>query len=71
MMTENIKHSTQYKHIIQPIYFSHSTLKMVQARENHKVIVYKNNFFMFGGFGKSKVTPLNTVEMYSFETNTL
>ena len=71
MMTENIKHSTQYKHIIQPIYFSHSTLKMVQTSKNHKVIVYNDKLFVFGGFGKSKVTPLNTVEMYSFETNTL
>ena len=42
--------------------------KMIQARSGHKVIVYKNKLFVFGGWCED-CFPLNTVEMYSPETN--
>ena len=45
-----------------------SPLKMVEARGGHKVVVYDDNLFVFGGFGEN-FELLNTVEMYSFETN--
>ena len=43
-----------------------SQIKMQQARRNHKVIVYKDKLFVFGGFCNGY---LNTVEMYSPDTN--
>jgi len=45
-----------------------SPVKMIQARRNHKVIVYNNNLFVFGGYGTNHVS-LKTVEMYSPVTN--
>ena len=46
-----------------------SPVKMIKGRVGHKVIVYENNFFVFGGHGKNHYEFLNTVEMYSFEKN--
>ena len=43
-----------------------SQVEMVQSRSGHKVIVYDNKMFVFGGFGVNDV--LNSVEMYSPET---
>ena len=43
-----------------------SPVKMIQPRINHKVIVYKNKLFVFGGYFNGY---LNTVEMYSPDTN--
>ena len=45
-----------------------SPVKMIQARFGHKVIVYKDNLFVFGGCDKDEKV-LNTVEMYSPKTN--
>ena len=42
-------------------------IKMNEARANHKVIVYKNKLFVFGGAGNGYL--LNTVEMFSPVTN--
>ena len=42
-----------------------SPVKMVQARKGHKVIVYKNKLFVFGGYCNK---CLNSVEMYSPNT---
>ena len=39
---------------------------MNEARSSHKVIVYNDKLFVFGGFGKDG--PLNSVEMFSPET---
>ena len=39
-----------------------SSVEMIQARRDHKVIVYNNKLFVFGGFDGSEI--LNTVEMY-------
>ena len=44
-----------------------SPVKMIQARHDHRAIVYKDKFFVFGGEYKTNV--LNSVEMYSPETN--
>ena len=44
------------------------SIKMIQARSGHKVIVYKKKLFVFGGRCEDGF-PLNTVEMYSPETN--
>ena len=38
-------------------------IKMNEARSSHKVIVYKNDLFVFGGHGNDGY--LNSVEMYS------
>ena len=46
-----------------------SPVKMIQARHNHKVIVYKNKLFLFGGCISYDDEALNSVEMYSPETN--
>ena len=47
-----------------------SQVEMVQARWGHKVIVYNNKMFVFGGFcGFGWNGALNSVEMYSPETN--
>ena len=43
-----------------------SQVEMVQARRWHKVIVYNDKMFVFGGFGVNGA--LNSVEMYSPET---
>ena len=40
-------------------------LKMIQSRQDHKVIVYKKKLFVFGGRGEDGF--LNTVEMFSLE----
>ena len=45
-----------------------SPLRMVQARSNHQVIVYKDKLFVFGGEEKP-LSPLNSVEMYCPKTN--
>ena len=45
-----------------------SQVEMVQARCWHKVIVYNDKMFVFGGFSLNGA--LNSVEMYSPETNT-
>ena len=44
-----------------------SPVKMIQARKDHKVIVYNNKLFVFGGV--NKFNYFNTVEMYSPDTN--
>ena len=41
-------------------------IKMIQARDCHRVIVYKKKLFIFGGHGKDNEL-LNTVEMFSPE----
>ena len=41
-----------------------SPIMMMQARRNHKAVVYNGKLFVFGGLGKNK-KALNTVEMYS------
>ena len=46
--------------------FSLSPLKMIYARCFHKVIVYKNKLFVFGGRNANEI--FNTVEMYSPDT---
>ena len=48
-----------------------SPVEMVQARSDSRVIVYKNKLFVFGGcqFGEESYVPLNSVEMYSTDTN--
>ena len=54
-----------------------SPVEMVQARSHSKVIVYKNKLFVFGGYikkpqikyGRSNTKYLNSVEMYSPDTN--
>ena len=49
--------------------FSLSPVKMIQARNLHRIIVYKNKLFVFGGYSYLKSNgPLNSVEMYSPET---
>ena len=45
-----------------------SPVKMVQRRYHHKVIVYKDSLFVFGGCDDYD-KPLNSVEMYSPKTN--
>ena len=44
-----------------------SPIEMIQARSHHKLIVYKNKLFVFGGFSIG-IGILNSVEMYSPET---
>ena len=44
-----------------------STVKMLQARKSHKVVAYNNKLFVFGGC--CDYMPLNSVEMYSPETD--
>ena len=44
-----------------------SPIKMIHARYNHKVVVYKKKLFVFGGFGNDGL--LNSVEMFSPDTN--
>ena len=46
-----------------------SPVEMVQARSDSKVIVYKNKLFVFGGRSNDPLKPLNSVEMYSPNTN--
>ena len=41
-----------------------SPITMMQARRNHKAVVYNGKLFVFGGIGKTN-KALNTVEMYS------
>ena len=41
---------------------------MNEVRYNHSVIVYNKKLFVFGGYGKDG--HLNSVEMFSPETNT-
>ena len=45
-----------------------SPIKMNEARCCHKVIVYNNKLFVFGGIDKNE-RRLNSVEMFSTETN--
>ena len=45
-----------------------SPVKMIQARYEHRVIVYKKKLFVFGGLD-SEYDSLSSVEMYSLETN--
>jgi len=45
-----------------------SPIKMIQARRCHKLIVYNNKLFVFGGYAFT-CENLNTVEMYSPVTN--
>ena len=47
--------------------FSLSPIKMIYARRFHKMIVYKNKLFVFGGCDDDS-NRLNTVEMYSPNT---
>ena len=44
-----------------------SPVKMIQARRDQRAIVYKDKLFVFGG--KHNMDVLNSVEMYSPETN--
>ena len=44
-----------------------SSVKMIQARRDQRAIVYKDKLFVFGG--KHNMGVLNSVEMYSPETN--
>ena len=44
-----------------------SPFKMIQSRKDHKVIVYNNKLYVFGGVYDNKL--LNTVEMYSPDAN--
>ena len=45
-----------------------SQIEMIQARSSHRVVVYKNKLFVFGGYASRNGT-LNSVEMYSPDTN--
>ena len=53
--------------VYDPVAKSHvyAPIKMNEERSSHKVIVYKNKLFVFGGIGKDG--PLNSVEMFSAE----
>ena len=55
-----------YDPVNKILYFS--PIKMIQARMDHKPIVYRNKLFVFGG-RDNDLKPLNSVEMYSPETN--
>ena len=48
------------------LYFS--PVEMIQARSDPKIIVYKNNLFVFGGSDED-TKSLSSVEMYSPKTN--
>ena len=52
--------------VTETLFFS--PVKMIQARSDAKIIVYKNNLFVFGGRDED-TKPLNSVEMYSPKTN--
>ena len=45
-----------------------SQVRMIQERKGHKVIVYNDKLFVFSGINRYDI-PVNTVEMYSPETN--
>ena len=53
--------------VYDPVAKSHvyAPIKMNEERSSHKVIVYKNKLFVFGGIGKDGF--LNSVEMFSPE----
>ena len=53
--------------VYDPVVKSHvyAPIKMNEERSSHKVIVYKNKLFVFGGIGKDGF--LNSVEMFSPE----